>query len=61
MKFLPLLAGASAMIASAQATDYSIVHAGRLLAEPGGAVLTGQNHWRSGGVCRCRFGRGKSR
>jgi imidazolonepropionase-like amidohydrolase len=40
MKFLSLLAGASAMIASAQATDFSIVHAGRLLAEPGGAVLT---------------------
>jgi len=40
MKFLPLLASASAMITAAQAEDYSIVHAGRLLAEPGGAVLT---------------------
>ncbi len=40
MKYLPLIAAACAMFASAQATDYSIVHAGRLLAEPGGAVLT---------------------
>ncbi len=40
MKFLSVLAGASAMIASALAADYSIVHAGRLLAEPGKAVLT---------------------